>query len=154
MVVKFVALAVLIFSVKSDANEQTKNSLDRGLSSNCENSEPFLVKNRKKRKSYLTADLETNSVAGGKESGETNQQWIWSNCYDSGVSFSFFLLHFFYILLNFMSKRIELKAVLIQSSLLEESHNHIKCRRILIGPPHQRRHQRLFEPGGIGFRRV
>merc|ERR1712212_452463 len=84
MAVKFVALVVLIFSVKSDANEETKNSLDRSLSVNCENSEPFLIKNRKKRKSYLTADLGTNAVSGAKESGEANQQWVWSTC-DSGV---------------------------------------------------------------------
>ena len=84
MAVKFIALVVLIFSVKSDANEETKNSLDRSLSANCKNSEPFLIKNRKKRKSYLTADLGTNAVSGAKENGKANQQWMWSSC-DSGV---------------------------------------------------------------------
>merc|ERR1712106_1219171 len=83
MAVKFVALVVLIFSVKSDANEETKNSLDRhgfSLSANCENSEPFLIKNEKKRKSYLTADLGTNAVKGWTKTGGANQQWMWSRC--------------------------------------------------------------------------
>ena len=83
MAVKFVPLVLLvIFSiVKSDANQE--NSLDRRgsfslRSANCENSEPFLIKNRKKRKSYLTADLKTNAVNGDKKTGKANQQWIWS----------------------------------------------------------------------------
>merc|ERR1711972_446569 len=76
MVVKFVALVVLICSIKSDANEEAKNSLDR----KCKNSEPFLIKNEKKRKAYLTVDVETAVVSGGKKNGEANQQWMWSTC--------------------------------------------------------------------------
>ena len=79
MVVKFVALVVLIFAVKSDANEETKNSLDR----NCENSEPFLIKNEKKRKAYLTADVRTGAVNGAKKNGDANQQWMWNTCEDA-----------------------------------------------------------------------
>merc|ERR1712039_304608 len=50
----------------SDANQGTKNSLDR----KCKNSEPFLIKNEKKRKAYLTVDVETAVVSGGKKNGE------------------------------------------------------------------------------------
>merc|ERR1712107_171639 len=76
MVVKFVALVVLICSIKSGANQGTKDSLDR----KCKNSEPFLIKNEKKRKAYLTVDVETAVVSGGKKTGEANQQWMWSTC--------------------------------------------------------------------------
>ena len=76
MVVKFVALVVLICSIKSEANEEAKNSLDR----KCKNSEPFLIKNEKKRKAYLTVDVETAVVSGGKKTGEASQQWMWSTC--------------------------------------------------------------------------
>merc|ERR1712037_972065 len=79
MVVKFVALVVLILAVKSDANEETKNSLDR----NCENSESFLIKNEKKRKAYLTADVRTGAVNGAKKNGDANQQWMWRTCEDA-----------------------------------------------------------------------
>merc|ERR1712203_381540 len=75
MTVKFVALVVLIFAVNSNANEES--SLDRRK---CKNSEPFYIKNEKKRKSYLTVDLETNAVDGAKKNGEANQQWRWSRC--------------------------------------------------------------------------
>ena len=84
MAVKFVALVVLIFSVKADANLETRSSLDRlgwSLSTDCENSEPFFVKNRstkKTKKPYLTVDLATNAVNGGAKTGEANQQWILS----------------------------------------------------------------------------
>ena len=83
MAVKLIALVVLVFSGKSDANEETENSLDRqgfSLSTNCEDSEPFFIKNEKKRQSYLTADLETNAVKAWAKTGEANQQWMWSRC--------------------------------------------------------------------------
>merc|ERR1712179_398871 len=83
MAVKLIALVVLVFSGKSDANEEIENSLDRqgfSLSTNCENSEPFFIKNEKKRQSYLTADLETNAVKAWTKTGEANQQWMWSMC--------------------------------------------------------------------------
>merc|ERR1712156_233972 len=83
MAVKLIALVLLVFSGKSDANKETENSLDRqgfSLSANCEDSEPFFIKNEKKRKSYLTADLETNAVKGWTKTGEANQQWMWSTC--------------------------------------------------------------------------
>merc|ERR1712013_867743 len=70
MAVKFVALIVLICSIKSEANQGTKNSLDR----KCKNSEPFLIKNEKKRKAYLTVDVETAVVSGGKKNGEASQR--------------------------------------------------------------------------------
>merc|ERR1719402_21090 len=81
MAVKFIALVVLIFSVKADANKES--SLDRqgfSLSANCEDSEPFFIKNEKKRKSYLTADVDSNAVKGWTKTGEANQQWMWSMC--------------------------------------------------------------------------
>merc|ERR1712039_1059058 len=34
----------------------------------------------KKRKAYLTVDVETAVVSGGKKNGEANQQWMWSKC--------------------------------------------------------------------------
>ena len=83
MAAKLVALVVLIFSVKSDANEDTEYYLDRqgfSLSADCEDSEPFFIKNEKKRKSYLTADAGTNAVKGWTKTGEENQQWMWSMC--------------------------------------------------------------------------
>merc|ERR1712130_1001449 len=83
MAVKLIALVVLVFSGKSDANEEIENSLDRqgfSLSTNCEDSEPFFIKNEKKRQSYLTADLETNAVKAWTKTGEENQQWMWSRC--------------------------------------------------------------------------
>merc|ERR1712212_221862 len=88
MAVKFVALVVLIFSVKADANDETRSSLERDgwdLSTGCNNSEPFFIKNRstKTKKPYLTVDLATNAVNGGKKTGEENQQWMWSQCYSA-----------------------------------------------------------------------
>ena len=83
MAVKLIALVLLVFSGKSDAHKETENSLDRqgfSLSANCEDSEPFFIKNEKKRKSYLTADPETNAVKGWTKTGEANQQWMWSTC--------------------------------------------------------------------------
>merc|ERR1712212_6180 len=88
MAVKLVALVVLIFSVKADANAETRSSLERDgwdLSTGCNNSEPFFIKNRstKTKKPYLTVDLATNAVNGGKKTGEENQQWMWSQCYSA-----------------------------------------------------------------------
>merc|ERR1712243_491480 len=83
MAVKLIALVVLVFSGKSDANEETVNSLDRqsfSLSTNCNDSEPLFIKNLKKRQPYLTADLETNAVKAGTKTGDANQQWMWSVC--------------------------------------------------------------------------
>merc|ERR1712228_794137 len=70
MAVKFIALVVLIFSIKCEAKEETENSLDRLLSADCENSEPFFIKNEKKRKSYLTADPGTGAVKDGQRRGK------------------------------------------------------------------------------------
>merc|ERR1712212_1074776 len=84
MAVKFVALVVLIFSVKADANAETdRDGWD--LSTGCNNSEPFFIKNRstKTKKPYLTVDLATNAVNGGAKTGEENQQWMWSQCYSA-----------------------------------------------------------------------
>merc|ERR1712018_340035 len=85
MAVKFVPLVLLvIFSIVQSNASQDYSLDDYGSfslrSANCENSEPFLIKNRKKRKSYLTADLKTNAVNGDKKTGKANQQWIWSRC--------------------------------------------------------------------------
>ena len=80
MAVKFIALVVLIFSIKCEAKEETENSLDRLLSADCENSEPFFIKNEKKRKSYLTADPGTGAVKGWTKTGKASQQWMWSHC--------------------------------------------------------------------------
>merc|ERR1711955_25051 len=86
MTVKLIALVVLVFSGKSDANEETENSLDRqgfSLSTNCNDSAPLFIKNLKKRQSYLTADLGTNAVKASTKTGEANQQWMWSMCDDA-----------------------------------------------------------------------
>merc|ERR1712212_307896 len=88
MAAKFVALVVLIFALKADANEEMRSSLDRDgwdLSTGCNNSEPFFIKNRstKTKKPYLTVDLATNAVNGGAKTGEENQQWMWSQCYSA-----------------------------------------------------------------------
>merc|ERR1719392_363250 len=83
MAMKLIALVVLVFLGKSDAKEEMENSLDRqgfSLSTNCENSEPFFIKNEKKRQPYLTADPETNAVKAWAKTGEANQQWMWSRC--------------------------------------------------------------------------
>merc|ERR1712212_552014 len=85
MAAKFVALVVLIFALKADANEKMRSSLERDgwdLSTGCNNSEPFFIKNRstKTKKPYLTVDLATNAVNGGAKNGEENQQWMWSQC--------------------------------------------------------------------------
>merc|ERR1712212_245551 len=84
MAVKFVALVVLIFSVKADANAETERD-GWDLSTGCNNSEPFFIKNRstKTKKPYLTVDLATNAVNGGAKTGEENQQWMWSQCYSA-----------------------------------------------------------------------
>ena len=73
---KFLALfLVLTFSVESTANQKK----EQARNSNCKDSEPFFIKNRsgKAKKPYLTVDLKTNAVNGGKKSGDTNQQWMW-----------------------------------------------------------------------------
>ena len=83
MAVKFVALLVLIFSLKADANDDYQDGW--ALSTGCNNSEPFFIKNRstKTKKPYLTVDLATNAVNGGAKTGEENQQWMWSQCYSA-----------------------------------------------------------------------
>merc|ERR1712010_168189 len=43
-------------------------------------SEPFFIKNEKKRKSYLTADPGTGAVKGWTKTGKASQQWMWSHC--------------------------------------------------------------------------
>jgi len=95
MAKRFLALFVLIFSVvkanadvKSNANqknEEVRSSLER-VSSNCQDSEPFFIKNRsrKAKKPYLTVDLATNAVNGGRKTGEANQQWMWRDCGKDG----------------------------------------------------------------------
>ena len=73
---KFLAIfLVLTCSVESTANQKK----EQARNSNCKDSEPFFIKNRsaKAKKPYLTVDLKTNAVNGGKKSGETNQQWMW-----------------------------------------------------------------------------
>merc|ERR1712222_116433 len=89
MAKRFLALFVLIFSVvKSNANqknEETRSSLERA-GSNCQDSAPFFIKNRsrKAKKPYLTVDLSTNAVNGGRKTGEANQQWMWRDCGKDG----------------------------------------------------------------------
>merc|ERR1712032_134119 len=89
MAKRFLALFVLIFSVvKSNANqknEETRSSLERA-GSNCQDSAPFVIKNRsrKAKKPYLTVDLSTNAVNGGRKTGEANQQWMWRDCGKDG----------------------------------------------------------------------
>ena len=89
MAKRFLALFVLIFSVvKSNANqknEETRSSLERA-GSNCQDSAPFFIKNRsrKAKKPYLTVDLATNAVNGGRKTGEANQQWMWRDCGKDG----------------------------------------------------------------------
>jgi len=88
MAVKFLALVVLIFLVEAEAQDYSRSSLDRfdwDLSTGCNNSEPFFIKNRstKTKKPYLTVDLATNAVNGGAKTGEENQQWMWSQCYSA-----------------------------------------------------------------------
>ena len=72
---KFLALSLLIFSVECNANQKN----EQARSSNCKDSEPFFIKNRspKAKKPYLTVNLKTNAVNGGKKTGEANQQWMW-----------------------------------------------------------------------------
>merc|ERR1719411_2069191 len=79
MAVKFVAPLVLIFSLKADANDDDQDGW--ALSTGCNNSEPFFIKNRstKTKKPYLTVDLATNAVNGGAK----NQQWMWSQCFSA-----------------------------------------------------------------------
>ena len=83
MAVKFIALVVLIFSLKADANDDYQDGW--ALSTGCNNSEPFFIKNRstKTKKPYLTVDLATNAVNGGAKTGDENQQWMWSQCYSA-----------------------------------------------------------------------
>ena len=80
LVKPFFILLILPFLVGSlaDQNEASRNS-------NCMDSEPFLIKNRaaKAKKPYLTVNLKTNAVNGGKKTGKVNQQWMWRDC-DSG----------------------------------------------------------------------
>ena len=80
MVKPLFILLILPFLVGSlaDQNEASRNS-------NCMDSEPFLIKNRaaKAKKPYLTVNLKTNAVNGGKKTGKVNQQWMWRDC-DSG----------------------------------------------------------------------
>merc|ERR1712156_451247 len=70
-------LLILPFLVLSlaDQNEASR-------SSNCQDSEPFLIKNRaaKAKKPYLTVNLKTNAVNGGKRTEKVNQQWMWRDC--------------------------------------------------------------------------
>ena len=73
MVKPFFILLIFPFLVGSlaDQNEATR-------SSNCKDSEPFLIKNRaaKAKKPYLTVNLKTNAVNGGTRTGKVNQQWM------------------------------------------------------------------------------
>ena len=84
MAMKLLSLFVLLFSVKTEANqkkEEARSSLERA-DSNCKDSQPFFIKNRsaKAKNPYLTVDLETNAVNGEAKTGEGTQQWIWRNC--------------------------------------------------------------------------
>ena len=56
------------------------------VSSSCQDSAPFFIKNRsrKAKKPYLTVDLATNAVNGGRKTGEANQQWMWRDCGGDG----------------------------------------------------------------------
>ena len=77
MAMKLLSLFVLLFSVKTEANqkkEEARSSLERA-DSNCKDSQPFFIKNRsaKAKKPYLTVDLETSVVNGGEKTGEANQ---------------------------------------------------------------------------------
>jgi len=71
-------LALLFFS--NVIAEEIK-LIDRAKD-NCKTSEPFFIKNRstKIKKTYLTADEKTKRVNGGRETGNTNQQWMWMEC--------------------------------------------------------------------------
>ena len=80
------ALFLLTFSVESNANQKN----EQARSSHCKDSAPFFIKNRsaKAKKPYLTVDLKTNAVNGGKKTGETNQQWMWREIGDSEFGYS------------------------------------------------------------------
>ena len=83
---KFLALFLLLAysdSVESNANQKN----EQARSSHCKDSEPFFIKNKsaKTKKPYLTVDLKTNAVNGGKKSGESNQQWMWRETGDCEI---------------------------------------------------------------------